>query len=89
MGSIGYTELRQNLAAYLDQVLDSHAPVMVTRQGKGNVVLISAEEFAGMEETIHLMRSPANAERLLRSIRSAEAGLATERGLVTDGVADA
>ena len=80
MGYVGYTNLRQNLAEYLDKVLESHAPVTVTRQGKGDVVLLSAEEFAGMEETIHLMRSPANAERLLRSIRSADSAI--ERKLV-------
>ena len=82
MGHVGYTQLRQNLAEYLDKVVESRSPVTVMRPGKGDVVLLSAEEFAGMEETIHLLRSPANAERLLRSIRSADTGLATERGLV-------
>ena len=85
MTHVSYTDLRQNLARYLDEALDSHAPITVTRQGKGDVVLLDAAEFAGLEETVHLLRSPANAERLLRSIRSAEAGLMTEHDLVTAG----
>ena len=83
MDHVSYTDLRQNLARYLDEALDRRAPITVTRQGKGNVVLLAAEEFAGLEETIHLLRSPANAERLLRSLRSAETGQVTERDLVT------
>lgn len=83
MTTVTYTDLRQNLARYLDEAIDSHAPIVVTRQsGKGNVVLISEEEFAGWQETIHLLRSPANARRLLRSIRAAEAGQTEERELV-------
>jgi antitoxin YefM len=86
MGHVSYTELRQNLARYLDEAINDRTPILVTRQnGKGNVVLISAEEFAGMEETLHLLRSPANARRLLHSIQSAEAGAVTERALVEPG----
>lgn len=76
---------RQNLAKHLNDVLESRAPVTITRQGKGDVVLLSAEEFAGMKETLHLLRSPANAERLLHSIRAARDGLVVEHDLVTGG----
>lgn len=82
MDYVSYTDLRQNLAKHLSDVHERRAPVTVTRQGKGDVVLLSAEEYAGMEETLHLLRSPANAERLLRSIRSARAGAASERDLI-------
>ena len=81
MGNVSYTDLRQNLARYLDEALDSAAPLTVTRQGKGDVVLLSAEEYAAMQETLHLLRTPANAKRLLRSTRAAEAGLLTEHDL--------
>jgi antitoxin YefM len=85
MSHVSYTDLRQNLARYMDEAIDSRAPILVTRQGgKGNVVLLSEEEFAGWQETVHLLRSPANAEWLLSSIRSAEAGEAVERTLVTE-----
>jgi antitoxin YefM len=72
---VSYSELRQNLSRYLDDAVASRAPIVVTRQaGKGNVVMISEAEYAGWQETVHLLRSPANAERLLRGMRQAEAG---------------
>ena len=75
MGHISYTELRQNLARYLDEAVASRAPLLITRQnGKGDVVMLSAEEFAGWQETVRLLSSPLNAERLMRSIRQLEAG---------------
>ena len=82
MATVSYTELRQNLARYLDEAVEGCAPITVTRQaGKGNVVLISEEEFAGWQETVHLLRSPANAARLLESIRSADEGDLVEHHL--------
>ncbi len=87
MSQVSYTDLRQNLARYMDEAVDGHAPILITRQnGKGNVVLVSEEEFAGWQETVHLLRNPANAEWLLSSIRSADAGEVIERALITDTV---
>ena len=82
LSHITYTELRQNLARYLDEAVESRAPIVVTRQGsKGNVVMLSEDEFAGWQETVHLLANPVNAERLLRSIRAADAGGARKRTL--------
>ncbi len=90
MAHVSYTRLRQNLARYLDEAVDSHAPILVTRQGgKGNVVIMSEEEFDGWQETVHLMGSPANAKRLLRSIQSADAGAAKEHDLVQEAAIEA
>ena len=83
MGQVSYTDLRQNLARYINEAVESRAPILVTRQGgKGNVVILSEDEFEGWQETVHLLRSPANAKRLLQSVRSADAGAAKERDLV-------
>ena len=83
MAQVSYTEFRANLAGHMDQVVKSRAPLLVTRQGgKGNVVVISEEEFAGWQETVHLLGNPRNAERLLESIRQAEAGQTIERTLI-------
>lgn len=79
---VSYTDLRANLATYIDEALDSRAPITVTRQGRGNVVIISQEEYEGLEETVHLLKSPANADRLRRSIAAAEAGQVEERKLI-------
>ena len=82
MGRVTYTDLRANLARYMDETVESRTPLVITRQGgRGNVVMMSEEEFEGWQETVHLLRNPRNAERLLRSIRSAEAGEVRERGL--------
>ncbi len=83
MSVINYTEFRLNLASHMDAVIESRAALVVTRQGgQGNVVVMSEEEFAGWQETVHLLSSPRNAERLLRSIRAAEAGDVASHELV-------
>ena len=83
MAHVSYTELRQNLSRYLDEAVKTRAPITVTRQGgKGNVVMISEEEFAGWQQTVHLLSSPRNAERLLRGIAQAEAGETKPRALL-------
>jgi antitoxin YefM len=53
----------------------------VTRQNGGSVVVISLAEYEGLKETLHLLRDPANAERLLRSIKEAEAGQLVEHDI--------
>jgi len=74
MSHVSYTAFRQHLAKYMDEVCDSHAALHVTRQNARTVVLLSEEEYECMMETLHLLRSPANARRLLRSINNAKAG---------------
>jgi antitoxin YefM len=82
MSHVSYTELRTNLAKYMDEVCDRRAPLHITRQNARTVVMVSEEEYEGMVETLHLLRSPKNAERLRRSIKAAEAGKLVERKLV-------
>ncbi|HEY5048785.1 MAG TPA: type II toxin-antitoxin system prevent-host-death family antitoxin [Rhizomicrobium sp.] len=79
MGHVSYTEFRQRLAEYMDKVWESRAPLRVTRQNARPVVILSEAEYESMVETLHLLKSPANARRLLRSIRSADAGRLAER----------
>jgi antitoxin YefM len=84
MDHVSYTELRANLAKYMDEVCDSRDGLLITRQNARSVVLISEEEYEGIMETLHLLRSPANAERLLRSIKDADAGKLVEHALIDD-----
>ncbi|MFL6856901.1 MAG: type II toxin-antitoxin system Phd/YefM family antitoxin [Allosphingosinicella sp.] len=74
MQAISYSEARDNLKAVMDKAVADRAPILITRQRGENVVLISADEWAGMEETLHLLVSPRNAERLLASIAELDAG---------------
>jgi antitoxin YefM len=71
LAHVSYSELRKNLASYMDEVCDNRTPLFVTRQNGHTVVLMSAEDYAGLQETVHLLNSPANAARLLRSINDA------------------
>jgi antitoxin YefM len=74
MQTVTYSEARENLKAVLDKAAADRAPIMITRQRGENVVLVSASEWAGMEETLHLMASPANAKHLLDGIKELDAG---------------
>lgn len=83
MPTLSYTDLRQNLASVLDDVVEGRVPVTITRQrGRGNVVMLSEEEFTGWQETVHLLASPANAARLISSLRSVTHGSILERDLI-------
>src|SRR5664279_6136434 len=66
-----YTSLRENLASFLDQVVDQQETVVVRRRGARDVALIPAAELAGLIETAHLLRSPRNAGRLLAALNRA------------------
>jgi antitoxin YefM len=81
MGHVSYTELRQNLKKHLDSVCESRAPLVVTRQNGEPVVMLSLAEYESLEETLHLLRDPANAERLLRSTRQAGEGKLAEHDI--------
>ncbi len=82
MAHVSYSELRNNLASYMDEVCDDRAPLLVTRQNARSVVLMSEDDYEGLMETVHLLKSPANAARLLRSIKEADEGKLTERKLL-------
>jgi antitoxin YefM len=79
MDVVTYTHARQNLATLMDEVEANHAPVVISRQKKGAAVLLSLEDYNGLMETLHLLRSPRNAERLLRSIDELNRGEALIR----------
>ena len=82
MAHVSYSQLRNNLASYMDEVCDSRAPLFVTRQNARSVVVMSEDDYEGLMETVHLLKSPVNAVRLLRSIDEADQGKLTERDLV-------
>ena len=78
-----YSDFRRNLASMIDSVTADHQPVVITRdRGRPAAVLMSLEEFASYEETRYLLRSPNNAEHLLKSIAELEAGKGIEMSLV-------
>ena len=74
MRTISYTESRANYASVLDQVTNDREPVVITRTGHEPVVMISLEDYESLRETAYLLRSPANARRLLDAMERLEAG---------------
>ncbi|WP_298232097.1 type II toxin-antitoxin system Phd/YefM family antitoxin [uncultured Azohydromonas sp.] len=82
MDAITYTAARANLASTMDRVCDDHEPVIITRNGQQSVVMLSLEDFKALEETAYLLRSPANAKRLLAAMEQLEAGKGAERKLI-------
>jgi antitoxin YefM len=74
MTAISYTVARENLASTMDRVCQDHNPVIITRGRKEAVVMMSLEDYSSWEETAYLMRSPANALRLLEGIEEMKQG---------------
>jgi antitoxin YefM len=81
MKTVTYTAARENLAATMDQVCEDREPMIITRNRDQAVVMISAEDYNALEETAHLLRSPANARRLLASMKNLETGKGRPRKL--------
>jgi antitoxin YefM len=82
MKTASVSSLRRCLASTLDRFVEDHEPVIVTREGgKPSVVILSLEDFASFEETNYLLKSPANAERLLAAVESLISGGGSERPL--------
>jgi antitoxin YefM len=69
-----YTDARARLASLLDQVTHDNEVVIIQRRNEADVAMIAADELRSLQETAHLLRSPRNAERLLRALARAEAG---------------
>lgn len=74
MYAISYSEARENLKSVIDKVVTDRAPIAITRQRGEGAVIVSASEWASIEETMYLLSSPKNAARLLEAVRGFEAG---------------
>lgn len=66
--SLTYTQVRANLAKLLDEVSLNKEVVIINRKNAENVALVSESELSGILETAHLLRSPKNAQRLLKAL---------------------
>ena len=81
MDVITYTDARNRLTKLLEKVNNDGAPVLITRQRGKPAVLMSLEEYASLDETAHLLRSPKNASRLKSALRELDAGKGVRRKL--------
>ncbi|AKH84449.1 antitoxin [Streptomyces sp. CNQ-509] len=73
--SISASEARKTLFPLIERVNDDHTPVRITSRS-GDAVLMSADDFDAWQETIYLLRSPANARRLMEAVARDKAGSA-------------
>ena len=69
-----YSNFRQNLKSFMDKVFEMRAPLFVTRSNGEDVVVMSKNDYEGIQETLHLLSSPKNAQRLKDSIKEYELG---------------
>lgn len=81
MDVLTYSDTRARLKEVMDRVVEDRTPVVVTRKRGEAVVMVSLADWSAMEETLHLVSSPANARRLAAAIGQLEAGGGSEREL--------
>lgn len=79
MDAMTYTTVRANLASTMDRVCDNHEALIITRNGEQAVVMLSLEDYKALEETAYLLRTPANARRLLSAAAQLNAGKGVKR----------
>jgi antitoxin YefM len=82
MDVLSYSDTRAKLKAVMDRVVEDRSPVIVTRKRGEAVVMVSLADWNAMEETLHLLSSPANAQRLAEAVGQLDAGEGRERDLI-------
>jgi len=84
MKIVSFTEARNGLKSVLDSVVNDADTTVITRRDSEDAVVMSLDYYNSLMETVHLLRSPANAEHLNRSITQYNAGKATPRDLIDE-----
>lgn len=82
MRIINFSKARNNLKSVLDQVIDDADYTVITRRDSENAVVMSLETFNSFMETFYLLRPPANAAHLTKSIDQFKNGKVQERDLI-------
>jgi len=84
MQTMSFSNMRQHLATAIDTVVENHTPMLITRQNKDSVVIISLDDYKSMQETAYLMQSNNNASRLNSAISQLEVGQGKVRELIEE-----
>lgn len=77
-----YTNFRQNLKMFLDDVFNNHNPLFVTRTKGEDIVVLAKSDYEAIQETLHLLGSSKNAERLMSGIEKYNKGEFIEKDLI-------
>ncbi|HPE42442.1 MAG TPA: type II toxin-antitoxin system Phd/YefM family antitoxin [Bacteroidales bacterium] len=84
MIAANFTEFRSELKKYLDEVENNNETLIIKRKTGKGTVLISLDEYNSIMETIHLLRSKANADRLFESIRQMRSNQTVKHELIEE-----
>jgi antitoxin YefM len=79
-----YSNFRQKLKSYLDDVFENNSPLFVTRTKGENIVVLSESDYESIMETFYLLRSPKNAERLQKAVNEHKAGKVEVKALLEE-----
>ena len=82
MRTISFSEARNRLKDVIDQVVDDADVAVITRRDAPDAVVMSLDTFNSWQETVHLLKTPANAAHLAKSIKQLRSGKAKARDLV-------
>jgi len=84
MRVINFSEARNRLKTVLDQVVEDVDYTVISRRDAEDAVVMSLDQFNGLMETVHLLKSPANAAHLAKSIRQYRTGKTVKHPLSND-----
>ncbi|WP_448247334.1 type II toxin-antitoxin system Phd/YefM family antitoxin [Thalassotalea agariperforans] len=84
MRIVSFTEARNGLKSVLDNVVNDVDCTVITRRDAEDAVVMSLDHYNSLMETVHLLKSPANAAHLSRSIEQYKSGEITKREIVDD-----
>ena len=84
MDAITHTQARKNFSALMNQVCENHAPIIITHRSQKPVVMMSLEDYNAIEETLYLLRSPKNAQRLYKALDELKQGKYEQHELVEE-----
>jgi antitoxin YefM len=84
MRVISFSDARNKLKSVIDQVVNDADYTVIARRDAEDAVVMSLELFNGLMETVHLLKSPANAAHLSKSIKQYRSGKTKQHGLVDD-----
>ncbi len=84
MRTVSFTEARNGLKKILDQAINDADCTVITRRDSQDAVVMSLDYYNSLMETVHLLKSPANAVHLSKSIEQFRTGQAKERELLDE-----
>lgn len=84
MLAVNYTNLRDNMKAYMDKVTDDYETMIVTRKDNKNVVMISEEAYNNLMENVHVMGNKSNYDWLMESKAQLERGNVVTHDLIEE-----